>query len=311
MQLFEPADWTQAHDVADKYPKKVEEMTKLMFAEFAKNQVLPLDAAVATRIVLPRPNLAGGRLVCAYGGERVTGIPHGGAPQLLNSSYTMTAELEIPEGGAEGMINTNGVRFGGCGFYLLKGKPVFTWDLLDLKRVRWEASEVLTPGKHTVEFDFKYDGLGFATLAFNNISGIGRSGTGVLKVDGKEVAKNRMVHTVPLLLQWDETFDIGADTRTPVDDTYEVPFYLTAKLEKLTIKVDPPKLTPEDEKKLKKAKPDSAAPGRSVKCPRPALDEAGRVAATPSSRMAGIEGTFIDAQRLTEENRGSRYVRKQ
>jgi arylsulfatase A-like enzyme len=253
MQLFEPGDWTQAHDVADKYPKKVEEMTELMFAEFAKYEVLPLDAAVATRIVLPRPNLAGGRLVYTYGGERVTGIPHGGAPQLLNSSYTMTAELEIPEGGAEGMINTNGGRFGGYGFYLLKGKPVFTWDLLDLKRVRWEAPEALTTGKHTIEFDFKYDGLGFATLAFNNISGIGRSGTGVLKVDGKEVARKRMERTVPLLLQWDETFDIGADTRTPVDDSYQVPFYLTAKLEKLTIKVDPPKLTPEDEKKLKEA----------------------------------------------------------
>jgi len=126
--------------------------------------------------------------------------------------------VEIPPGGAEGMIHTNGGRFGGYGMYLLKGKPVFVWNLLDLKRVRWEDPEALSPGRHTIEFDFKYDGLGFATLAFNNMSGLGRSGTGVLKVDGKEVARQTMQRTIPLILQWDETFDIGEDTGTPVDD---------------------------------------------------------------------------------------------
>jgi hypothetical protein len=79
------------------------------------------------------------------------------------------------------MILTSGGRFGGYGFYLLKGKPVFLWNLIDLKRVRWEGPDVLTPGKHIVEFDFKYDGLGLGTLEFNNMSGLGRSGTGTLK----------------------------------------------------------------------------------------------------------------------------------
>ena len=134
----------------------------------------------------------------------LTGIPHGDAPSLLDTSYTITAEVEIPQGGAEGMLITNGGRFGGYGFYLLKGKPVFLWNLVDLKRVRWEGTEALSPGKHTLEFDFKYDGLGMATLAFNNLSGIGRGGTGVLKVDGKEVATQKMEHTIPLILQWDE-----------------------------------------------------------------------------------------------------------
>jgi arylsulfatase len=86
------------------------------------------------------------------------------------------------------MIHTNGGRFGGYVLYLLKGKPVFVWNLLGLKRVRWEGAQALPPGRHRLEFDFKYDGLGFATLAFNNISGIGRLGTGVLKVDGAAVA---------------------------------------------------------------------------------------------------------------------------
>jgi arylsulfatase len=135
--------------------------------------------------------------------------------------------------------------------YLLKGKPVFVWNLLDLKRVRWEGPEALSPGKHTIAFDFKYDGLGLATLAFNNMSGIGRSGTGVLSVDGKEVARQTMERTIPLILQWDETFDIGEDTGTPVDDKdYKVPFKFTGKLDKLTIAIDRPKLTPEDEKRL-------------------------------------------------------------
>jgi hypothetical protein len=105
-----------------------------------------------------------------------------------------------------------------------------------------------------VEFDFKYDGLGFATLAFNNMSGVGRSGTGVLKVDGQVVANQRVERTLPLILQWDETFDVGADTGTPVDDKdYQIPFKFTGKLNKLTIAVDRPKLTAEDERRLQEA----------------------------------------------------------
>jgi len=129
---------------------------------------------------------------------------------------------------------------------------VYVWNLLDLKRVRWEGQEALAPGKHTLEFDFKYDGLGFVTLAFNDMSGIGRGGAGVLKVDGKPVATQTMEHTIPLILQWDETFDVGADTGTPVDDKdYHVPFKFSGKLAKLTIKVEPRKLTAEEEKLLR------------------------------------------------------------
>ena len=142
-------------------PAKVREMTDLMFGEFAKYQVLPLDASVATRLVVPRPSLVAGRKVFTYSGEPVSGIPDGTAPNVLNTSYTITADIDVPQGGAEGMIVTEGGRFGGYGMYLLKGKPVFLWNLLDLKRIRWEGTEALAPGKHTIEYDFKYDGLGF------------------------------------------------------------------------------------------------------------------------------------------------------
>jgi len=246
-------DWTQYDDVAAKYPDRLNQMQQLFWVEAAKYQVLPLDASVATRLVAPRPSLSVGRNEFTYTGP-VTGTPNGDAPSVLDKSYTITAEVEIPQGGAEGMLVTQGGRFGGYGFYLLKGKPVFVWNLVDLKRIRWEGPAELSPGKHTLEFDFKYDGLGLGTLAYNNLSGIGRAGAGVLKVDGNAVATQHMEHTIPLILQWDENFDIGADTGTPVDDRdYQVPFKFTGKLNKLTLKLEPPVLTPEDKKMLEQA----------------------------------------------------------
>jgi len=244
-------DWTQDDNVAAKYPDKVKEMDKLFWAEAAKYQVLPLDASVATRVVSPRPSLSAGRTEFSWFGA-ITGTPNGDAPSILDASFTYKAEVDIPQGGAEGMIVTQGGRFGGYGFYLLKGKPVFLYNFFDVQRTRWEGSDALSPGKHTLEFDFKYDGLGFGTLAFNNVSGIGRGGTGVLKVDGQEVARQTMEHTTPLIMQWDENFDIGADTGTPVDDRdYQVPFKFTGKLDKLTLSIDRPKLSPADIEKLK------------------------------------------------------------
>ncbi len=251
-ELYDLAkDWTQDNDVAAQYPGKLKEMKELFLAEAKKYQVLPLDASVATRVVAPRPNIAAGRSEFVYA-RPVTGIPMGDAPSVLNCSYNITADIEVPEAGAEGMMLTEGGRFGGYGFYLLKGKPVFLWNLVGYKRVRWEGPDALAPGKHTLEYDFKYDGLGYATLAFNNMSGIGRSGTGTLKVDGKEVATQKLERTIPLILQWDETFDIGSDTGTPVcDQDYQVPFKFTGKLNKLTVKIDRPKLTPADIELLK------------------------------------------------------------
>jgi arylsulfatase A-like enzyme len=245
-------DWTQDDNVAAKYPDKVKAMDKLFWAEAAKYQVEPLDATVATRVVAPRPSLSAGRTEFAWSGE-ITGTPNGDAPSILDSSFHYKAEVDIPESGAEGMIVTQGGRFGGYGFYLLKGKPVFLYNFFDVQRTRWEGADALSPGKHTLEFDFKYDGLGLGTLAFNNVSGIGRGGTGVLKVDGKEVARQTMQHTIPLIMQWDENFDIGADTGTPVSDDYQVPFKFTGTLEKLTLTIDRPKLSPADIEKLKAA----------------------------------------------------------
>jgi arylsulfatase len=252
-------DWTQYENVAARYPEKLQELENLFWVEAARYQVMPLDATVATRVVAPRPSLAAGRTQFTWSGE-ITGTPNGDAPSILDSSFHFTAEVEIPPGGAEGMIVTQGGRFGGYGFYVLKGKPVFLYNFLDLKRSRWEGPDALSPGRHTLEFDFKYDGLGMATLAYNNVSGIGRGGTGVLKVDGREVARQTMEHTIPLIMQWDENFDIGADTGTPVDDKdYQVPFRFTGKLDKLTLAINRPKLSPQDVKTLSQTRRNNRA----------------------------------------------------
>ena len=246
-------DFTQSEDLAGKYPQKVKEMRAQFLAEAKKYQVLPLDGSVAARVIAPRPNITAGRSEFVYTRPMV-GLPQGDSPLLLNTNYTITADIEVPQGGGEGMILTSGGRFAGYGFYLLKGKPVFLWNLIDLEHIKWEGPDALTTGKHTVEFDFKYEGTGVGTLVYNSFSGLGQPGTGTLKVDGKLVATKRMEKTLPIILQWDESFDIGSDTLTGVNDAdYKPPFPLTAKLNKLTIKVDRPQLSPADIKTLEAA----------------------------------------------------------
>ena len=259
LELFNlNTDFSQTKNVASENPQKVKEMKQQFIGEAKKYEVFPLDASVAARIVAPRPNITAGRTEFTYTTPMV-GLPQGDSPMLLDASYTITADIDVPQNGAEGMILTSGGRFGGYGFYLLKGKPVFLWNLVDLKRIKWEGTDALTPGKHTLVFDFKYDGLGAATLAFNNFSGLGRPGVGTLMVDGKAVQTLTMERTLPMILQWDESFDIGSDTLTGVNDAdYKPPFALTAKLNKLTIKIDRPQLSPEEIKKLQAAMMDKA-----------------------------------------------------
>jgi len=152
----------------------------------------------------------------------------------------------VPEGGGDGMIVTEGGRFGGYGLYLLKGKPVFTYNLVMLITARWAPPEdqpPLTAGKHTIVFDFTYDGPGIA-----------KSGTGVLKVDGKMVRTLKIPKTVPFILPPNESFDVGVDTRTGVNDLdYQVPFRFNGKIDKLTFNLGPSQLNDEETKKVGEA----------------------------------------------------------
>jgi arylsulfatase A-like enzyme len=229
-------DLTESNDLASAMPDKLKEMQDLFYSEAKKNNVLPLDNSSLTRWNAPRPSLTAGRKTFTYSGE-LSGVPASGAPSILNRAYTITAEVQIPEGGAEGMIVTQGGRFGGYGLFLSKGefgfdrgRVVFLYNLLDLKRTMWEGPE-LEPGRHTIVFEWTPEG-----------PGLGKGGTGVLTVDGKEAARNTMEHSTPITFPEDETFDVGLDTRTGVallEYRYDPPFKFTGKIDRLTLELGP------------------------------------------------------------------------
>jgi arylsulfatase len=241
-------DYSEYNDLAAKRPDKLRELQELFMVEATKYNVFPLDNSVLPRIVTPRPSATAGRNAFTYSSV-MSGLPPSDAPSILNRSYTITADVEIPEaralglsteGGGEGMLVTMGGRFGGYGLYLLKGKPVFLYNMLGLKRFRWEGQEVLPPGKHTIAFDFQYDGPGF-----------GKGGTGVLRVDNNEVAKQTIPHTIPFIVTVEETFDVGVDTRTGVDDRdYKPPFPFNGKLNKVTYNLGPVVLSEPERKAM-------------------------------------------------------------
>ena len=237
-------DWTQSKDLASQMPEKLRDMQQTFTMEAAKYNVFPLDDSRISRFFGEKPNYAPGRSVFTYSGE-LSNVPFpgsAGAPDLLDKSYTITADIVIPQGGAEGMLVTDGGRFGGYGFYLLKGKPVFTWNLIQLEIVKWQGKDALTPGKHTVEFDWKYDAPGLA-----------KGGTGTLKVDGKAVDSHPMAHSLGGGLPWCETFSVGIDTSTSVDEKdYQVPFAFTGELSKLTVKLGSKQISAEEKASVEK-----------------------------------------------------------
>jgi hypothetical protein len=242
-------DDSQADDLAATMPDKLKEMQALFEREAGKYQVFPLDNSQFQRAITPRPSAVAGKTLFTYTGENA-GISLGNAPSILNRSFRITAEIEVQQGGGNGMIVTAGGRFGGYGLYLLEGRPVFVYNFLDLKRTRWEGGvgardwlgRSLSPGKHTIEFDFSYDGPGIA-----------KSGSGELKVDGRLLATAKLEHTIPFLIPQDETFDVGVDTRTPVDDSYAIPFRFNGKIDRLTFKLGPTQLTSDEQRAIQHA----------------------------------------------------------
>jgi arylsulfatase A-like enzyme len=235
-------DYSQANDLAAQMPEKLREMQARFTDEATKYHVYPLDNSTFARAITPRPSATAGQTVFTYSGV-MPGIPTGNAPNILNRSFTITAEVDVPEGGGNGMIVTEGGWSGGYGLYLLKGKPVFTYNLLQLLLPRWASPRSLTKGKHTIVFDFTYDGPGIA-----------KGGTGVLRVDGQDVHTLKIPHTIPFLIPADETFDVGVDTRTGVNDQdYRVPFPFDGTIDKVTFKLGQTQLTEAEHRKIQLA----------------------------------------------------------
>ena len=219
-------DFSLANDLAAKNPAKLKEFQDLFLSEAVKYSVLPLDDRTQERFVaalVGRPDLMAGRTsLTVYDG--MIGMSEHVFINLKNKSHTITAEVEIPKQGANGVILAQAGRFGGWSFYLKDGKPTYTYNWLSLQRYTVAATQAVPAGKATIRFDFAYDG-----------GGMGKGGTGTLFVNGKSVATGRIERTQFAVYSADEGADVGADEGTPVTEAYKVPFKFTGKIASVTI----------------------------------------------------------------------------
>jgi arylsulfatase A-like enzyme len=221
-------DPTEAHNVAANNTEKLQEMQLLFYAEASKYSVLPIDNSKTARMGPGiRPSLIEGKTrFTYYDGD--TRIPEGSSPETKNRSFSIKADVEIPAKGADGMIVTQGGLFGGWALYLEKGKPTFFYNTVNIYHYTVAAPEVLPPGKHSLVMDFKYDG-----------GGLGKGGTATLSADGKQIGQGKIERTVPIRYALDEGLDVGEDTGTPVNLTYDVPFKFTGKINNVEIDLKP------------------------------------------------------------------------
>ncbi len=236
-------DFSEANNLEAQNPAKLKALQAIFDGEAKKYQVYPLDASFAERgDPAIRPSLTRGRTQFTYYPGMIR-IPEGTAPDVKNKSFSMTAEVEIPEDGANGVIATEGGRFGGWALLVTDAKPEFVDALSNQAphKYRIASQDPLGPGKHIILFNFKYDG-----------GGIGKGGTGTLLVDGKQVAEGRIENTIRARFSLDETFDVGQDTGTPVVEDYvdKMPYKFTGTLDKFVINLAPSTLTPAQAKEV-------------------------------------------------------------
>jgi arylsulfatase len=200
-------DFSLTNTLADKHPKKLEDLQALFMSEAEKYHALPIDDRVIARMnpaIAGRPDVMGDRMsLTLYDG--MDGMLENTFINVKNRSKTITAEIEVPDGGASGVILGQGGRFGGWSLYMKDGKPAYTYNFLGLSQYTVASDQEVPAGPATVVLDFEYDG-----------GGVGKGGTAKLSVNGKTVAEGRIEKTQPLLFSADETADVGLDNQTPV-----------------------------------------------------------------------------------------------
>jgi len=235
------SDFSLANDLAANNPDKLKEMQDLFLNEAVKYQVLPLDDRTLERLnaaLVGRPDLMAGRTsLTVYQG--MIGISENVFINVKNRSHTITAEVEIPKNGANGVILAQAGRFGGWSLYLKDGRPTYTYNWLGLQRYTVAAKQALPAGKATIRFEFAYDG-----------GGVGKGGVGTLFVNGKNVATSRIERTQCCAFSADEGADVGADEGTPVTEAYKVPFKFNGKIAKVTIVLKEEKRADNDDAEL-------------------------------------------------------------
>jgi arylsulfatase len=237
-------DFSQANNLADKNPGKLKELQEAFEVEAKKYNVYPLDSSFASRVdPAIRPSLTRGRNEFVYYPGMIR-IPEGSAPDFKNRSWTIAAEVTIPDNGASGVLATMGGRFGGWGLLMQDGKPQFVYALSNQPehKFRVVSDRAIPAGNHAVRLNFKYDG-----------GGAGKGATGTLFVDAEQVAEGRIPQTVAARFSLDETFDIGEDTGTPVVEDYadKMPYRFTGTLKKFAVILEPEKLSQEEKKHLR------------------------------------------------------------
>jgi arylsulfatase len=203
-------DWSQAHDLAKEMPEKLHELQRLWLIEATKYNVLPLDDRRAERFnadMAGRPLLVKGNSQLLFSGMGRLG--ENTVLVMKNKSFSLTAEVEVPSKGAEGVIIHQGGAFGGMSLYTKGGKAKFAYNFFGLQTFTTEASQPIPAGKHQVRMEFAYDG-----------GGLGKGGNVSLYYDGKKVGEGRVERTHPMMFSADETTDVGRDTATPVSSDY-------------------------------------------------------------------------------------------
>src|SRR5215813_543738 len=221
-------DFSQADDLAAKNAGKLREMQDLWWAEASKYNVLPMDWRVVERLnseLAGRPSLGGdAKKITYYPGQ--IGLPPEASPRVLNKSWTITADIQIPDSGAEGMIVTQGGIVGGYGLYVRQGKPTFVYNYLSLERTTIAATQPLPKGKVQLKVDFAYQGAP---------KELGKGAVVTLTANGAKVAEGKVPKTIPATISIQEGLDIGMDVGSPVDFTYTPPFRFTGTIERVTI----------------------------------------------------------------------------
>jgi arylsulfatase len=235
-------DFSQGNDLAPKYPDKLKSLQDGFWIEAEKYQVLPLDDRLAERFnPALRPSLIEGRKVFTYyNGAR---IADSSAAPTQNRSFSITADLDIPQGGSNGVLLAVGGVAGGISLYIKDGRPIFESNYVGQQRTKIACAETLAPGPNVVRMEFRYDG-----------GGLGKGGTVSLFINDKKVGEGRVEATGWIgKYSADETFDIGADTGSPVSDDYASPNRFTGTIKKVVIDSAPAKLTADEQEKIKAA----------------------------------------------------------
>ncbi len=219
-------DFSLANDLATRNPDKLKELQALFLQEAERNSVLPIDDRTLERMsaaTAGRPDLMAGRTSLTVH-QGMTGMSENVFINVKNQSHTITAEIDVPKDGGNGVILAQAGRFGGWSLYLRDGKPTYTYNWLGLERFDIEAPQALPPGKATLLFEFAYDG-----------GGLGKGGQGTISVNGRPVAQGRIGKTQCCAFSADEGADVGADESTPVSDSYRSPFRFNGKIAGVTI----------------------------------------------------------------------------